>query len=53
MAQVELIDLNGRTLAQDQHNAFTYILNYPNTAVNVIRVRLTNGEIKAVKVRLN
>ena len=53
MAQVELIDLNGRILTQEQNNAFTYVLNQPNKTVNVIRVQLTNGEIKAVKVRLN
>ena len=53
MEQVELIDLNGRTLIQEQNNAFNYVLKQPNQTVNVIRVRLTDGEIKAVKVKLN
>jgi len=53
MEQAELIDLNGRILIQKQDKAYTYVLNQPNQDINIVRVRLINGDIKTVKIKLN
>jgi hypothetical protein len=53
MMQVDLLDLNGRLIKSNQNNAFAYVLSQPSKAVNVIRVRLLNGELKTVKVISN
>lgn len=51
MVQVELIDLKGYILQQEQNKGFACVMNLPNQNINIIRVRFANGEIKTVKVK--